>query len=368
MTGRSPLSLELLDRAFVNFTLLIGMVSLLGLTYPYRSAERATHRLSRWGLLTCTGLLLLGHAVVLQSGVLADLRFLPVALATMLGGPLYGLSVSVPTMLYRAQLGGAGVWPSVLSVALTVGVSVLVVRVWRPFQLQGWPLYRLGLIVTLAGNLPYLLVPGGVWPLLLTWPVKAVGLALAVALLQTRLRLVGAYRDYRRMAYTDKLTGLLNRRRFDEDLRPGQSDPPSFLLLLDLDHFKSINDAHGHDFGDKVLAVTAQVLRENLRHWDGAYRYGGEEFAVLLRHCTPQQARMVAERVRASVERTLPVKVGVPVTVSIGAVTLTARQSAQQSVKLADRALYRAKHRGRNRVEWGEATSGPPTPSRVMQG
>jgi len=87
MTGRSPLSLELLDRAFVNFTLLIGMVSLLGLTYPYRSAERATHRLSRWGLLTCTGLLLLGHAVVLQSGVLADLRFLPVALATMLGGP-----------------------------------------------------------------------------------------------------------------------------------------------------------------------------------------------------------------------------------------------------------------------------------------
>jgi GGDEF domain-containing protein len=89
-------------------------------------------------------------------------------------------------------------------------------------------------------------------------------LPLAFRLLQTRFRLVGSFQDFREMALTDKLTGLNNRRRFDEDLKPGQADP-AVLLLLDIDHFKAVNDRYGHDFGDRVLAETALLMRENLR-------------------------------------------------------------------------------------------------------
>ena len=345
-------AVNLLDQGFMNFSMLIGMVSLLCLTYPYRSSERPVHRAVRWLLLAGTGMLLLLHSVTIRPGVLSDLRFLPVALATILGGPMYGLSVSVPMIVYRFALGGAGVWPSTLAIALTIGASIALSRRRNQFQLSPWELLKSGAFLALANNLSYLLLPNIIGVFLLTLPIKAVSMVVVMVLLQTRFRLVGSFQDYRKMAFTDKLTGLSNRRQFDEDLKPGQAEPPAFLLLLDIDHFKAVNDQFGHEFGDQVLALTAQVLRDNLRHWDGAYRYGGEEYAVLLRHCTPQQARMVAERMCRSVERQVVLNLNCPVTVSIGACSLTPRVQPNLSVRAADDALYTAKHAGRNQVVW----------------
>ncbi|WP_407568979.1 diguanylate cyclase [Deinococcus altitudinis] len=346
--------LNLLDQALLNFSILVGMVSLLGLTFPYRNDERPVHLVARWLLLAGASVLLLHHSITLSDGVRTDLRFLPVVLATVLGGPVYGLSVSVPMVIYRVGLGGAGVWPSYVSLVLTVLVTLLISRRRNQFQLSPWELLKSGTLISLAGNLPYLLLPGTLGVFLTTIPVKAASLLVVFVLLQTRFRLVGSFQDYRRMAFTDKLTGLNNRRQFDEDLKPGQAEPPAFLLLLDIDHFKTVNDRFGHEFGDKVLEQTAQLLRENLRHWDGAYRYGGEEFAVLLRHCTTQQAHMVAERVRGSIERQMVQRLDCLVTVSIGAVSLPGRIQPGVSLRQADDALYTAKKTGRNQVVWEE--------------
>ena len=328
------------------------MVSLIGLTFPYRSGERPVHQVARWLLLAGSGVLLLHHAMILSPGVRTDLRFLPVALATVLGGPVYGLSVSIPMVIYRFSLGGVGLWPSLCGLAMTIVVSLLVSRRRNQFQLSLWELLKSSALIVLAGNLFYLLLPGNLGVFLVTLPVKTASLLVVFMLLQTRFRLVGSFHDYRRMAFTDKLTGLNNRRQFDEDLKPGQAEPPAFLLLLDIDHFKAVNDQYGHEFGDKVLQQTAQLLRENLRHRDAAYRYGGEEFAILLRHCTTSQARMVAERMRGSIERQMVERLDCLVTVSIGAVDLPARIQPGVSLRQADDALYAAKNSGRNRVIW----------------
>ncbi len=346
--------LDLLDRGFLNFSILVTMVSLLGLTFPYRGGTRPVHQLARWLLLTGASLLLLFHSLELSPGLRTDLRFVPVALATILGGPIYGLSVALPMTIYRVLLGGVGVMPSLISLAVTVIASALLSRRRNQFQLSPTELLKSGTLIMLLGNLSYFLLPGTFWIFVATVPIKALSMLIVMLLLQTRFRLVGSYHDFRQMAYTDKLTSLSNRRQFDEDLRPGQAEPPMFLLLLDIDHFKSVNDRFGHAFGDQVLVMTAQLLRENLRQWDGAYRYGGEEFAVLLRHCTPEQARMVAERVRSSVEQQIATRLNCPVTISIGAVQLPTRQQATASLHHADQALYSAKSAGRNRVIWSE--------------
>lgn len=160
-------------------------------------------------------------------------------------------------------------------------------------------------------------------------------------------------------AHTDPLTELGNRRRFDDLLtlaveRAHQDGLPVSLLALDLDHFKAINDAHGHQCGDAVLQATAKALREAVRGEDIAVRLGGEEFAVLLPGTDGPGAAMLAERLRAAVE---DLQVAgddgavVRVTTSVGIATLQGTDfTGAELVAFADGALYRAKRAGRNRT------------------
>jgi diguanylate cyclase (GGDEF)-like protein len=125
------------------------------------------------------------------------------------------------------------------------------------------------------------------------------------------------------------------------------------LLMLDLDHFKAINDRWGHLAGDEVLRRVAQVLLNTIRVGDSAYRYGGEEFAVLLAEADLATARGVGERVRQAIENLeIPLDEGnVKITASVGvAIYPVHGKSSQQLVAAADAALYAAKHAGRNRV------------------
>ena len=164
----------------------------------------------------------------------------------------------------------------------------------------------------------------------------------------------------------DKLTSLLNRETLDETIIrlmtekhvhrvsvPGrrQEDHSSHWLgLLDIDHFKQINDTRGHLFGDEVLILLANLMSNTLREEDLLFRYGGEEFVVIIDVPSIETARMVFERLRKMIENHPFPQIG-QVTASIGVVEIAAQNGPSSVIGNADRALYFAKHAGRNRVE-----------------
>lgn len=156
------------------------------------------------------------------------------------------------------------------------------------------------------------------------------------------------------LAHTDALTGLYNRRAYDQHLarewrRVQRNGAPLSVLLVDADHFKAVNDQHGHAMGDQVLQVLASVLQEGARDIDVAARVGGEEFAVLLADTDATSAAGVAERIRSQIAQAEAMPVAA-VTVSIGVATLQAQEQPDSLQHRADQALYMAKSQGRNRV------------------
>ena len=162
-----------------------------------------------------------------------------------------------------------------------------------------------------------------------------------------------------RMSFEDALTGIGNRRQFDRTMLAAEAEQapsqPASLALLDIDHFKRINDSHSHQVGDAVLRRIGAILAANSRRDDLAARYGGEEFALLLTGLEPVVARQVCERVRAAVEAEdwSVLSAGLRVTVSIGLAHRAAGPGSQGMrglIAVADRRLYAAKHAGRNLV------------------
>jgi diguanylate cyclase (GGDEF)-like protein len=166
------------------------------------------------------------------------------------------------------------------------------------------------------------------------------------------------------MAITDGLTGIFNRRhlmtRFEEEFNRARRDSRNLgCIMLDIDHFKSINDAYGHPAGDTVLQRLSTIVRDSIRSYDVFGRYGGEEFLVILPECNGEDVRLLAERLREAVKRRLtagPVSPGPQqVTISLGATCIReADQSIDDLLKRADEALYGAKNGGRDRTEWIE--------------
>jgi two-component system, cell cycle response regulator len=154
---------------------------------------------------------------------------------------------------------------------------------------------------------------------------------------------------------TDPLTGLTNRRQLKEMLDAEMSKArrhghPLSALMTDIDHFKSINDAYGHDTGDKVLVKVAQALRSTCRKEDIVARFGGEEFVVILPDSPAASAVECAERIRKAVEETVYPGIDRPVTASFGATLFLQTDTEDSLIKRADAALYEAKETGRNRV------------------
>jgi diguanylate cyclase (GGDEF)-like protein len=158
-------------------------------------------------------------------------------------------------------------------------------------------------------------------------------------------------------ASTDALTGLPNRRHLLDTSRrmaaqASRTKSPLSVLMLDLDHFKFINDRYGHGRGDEVLSAVGQVLRQTVRESDFAGRYGGEEFLVLLPATDERGARTMAERIRLAVRTITTPGLDRQVTVSIGIGALPEHAvDADGLERAADRALYLAKNNGRDRVE-----------------
>jgi two-component system cell cycle response regulator len=161
-----------------------------------------------------------------------------------------------------------------------------------------------------------------------------------------------------KLAITDGLTRLYNSRSFYSQLelevdRFNRYQHPLTLLLLDIDHFKDYNDKYGHLEGDKVLVRFSQIIRTCLRTNDSAYRYGGEEFTVILPETAGEEARTVAQRIRAALEaEPFSPEDGeeVTVTISIGLTEYHAKEELSTFIQRADQAMYRSKRSGRNKV------------------
>lgn len=164
----------------------------------------------------------------------------------------------------------------------------------------------------------------------------------------------------------DGLTGLVNRRGFDQKLAEcltaaghGTASGPC-LLMCDIDHFKSINDTYGHLFGDKVIRAVAAVIKDNVKGRDTAARYGGEEFVVLLPDTSLQGAHALAEQIRRAIERGRirrgnSDETDARVTLSLGVAHYRSGEAPAAFIERADRALYVSKQSGRNRVSLAAA-------------
>lgn len=225
---------------------------------------------------------------------------------------------------------------------------------------------RYFLAATLCGMFGTAITDLAVWGLIpfstLTYRAVDIGILLEATLLALAL----AYQMRRHqqarlkaetLARIDPLTGLLNRRAFLEQgnalwstaLRHGQ---PLALIMLDLDHFKSINDQHGHDMGDSCLIATARLLTQQCRTGDILARWGGEEFLLLLPATSLQEALQLAERLRQalaglSLDST---QAGLSLSASFGVIAREQQEQLEQLINAADERLYQAKQSGRNRV------------------
>jgi diguanylate cyclase (GGDEF)-like protein/PAS domain S-box-containing protein len=158
------------------------------------------------------------------------------------------------------------------------------------------------------------------------------------------------------LSFTDSLTGVFNRRYFkqkaEEQIEQAKQLNRSFsIIMLDLDHFKEVNDNFGHDVGDVVLKTTAQCIMEKIRKTDTLARWGGEEFVIVLKDINCQQASRIAEKLRRHLMKTdIPVPGGI--TASFGIATYQEGDTVDDLIQRADRMLYRAKLEGRNCVKY----------------
>ena len=171
------------------------------------------------------------------------------------------------------------------------------------------------------------------------------------------------YKKALNLAHRDPLTGIANRMSMNETLkrevnRSQRYELPLSMLMIDLDHFKSINDTYGHSTGDIVLKEAVRCIEQGLRLSDQPFRFGGEEFVVLLSDSNLEAAQIVAERIRSCIESSTVINndFSVRFTTSIGVAELGNEDSEQSLFEHADNALYLAKSEGRNRVaSWKES-------------
>jgi diguanylate cyclase (GGDEF)-like protein len=184
---------------------------------------------------------------------------------------------------------------------------------------------------------------------------------------EKNVQLEQSLRRVEEVAATDPLTGLYNRRHFGKVLEQMFAEAQRYdtdlaCVMIDLDGYKQLNDAYGHQVGDQILVVAGRVITANMRKMDVAARYGGDEFIVLVPRATADEASQVVQRIREEYRQACRVLLrrneGPTMSVGIGSLQGDGPVTAEQLVARADGALYRAKESGRNRI----ILSGPSTP------
>lgn len=309
-----------------------------------------------WTLITLTGLVL--QLAAIRSGWALRLRDPSLTQVQI----RYALACNAAGY---AILGEArGITPVILSLVLMFGIFGM-----SPRQLAANMLFALGVFAAAFVAVAWMDEPGRKPALELAYAAMIVLVLIGSTFIAIRLQrirrrltrqkqaLTGALAQIGHLATHDELTGLVNRRRMTElmaveQLRCARNERPLILALLDLDHFKHINDNHGHAMGDQVLRAFAATIQATLRSTDVLARWGGEEFVLMLYDTDPASAAPLLERVRLAVqalETRAPERV-LRATVSIGLAIGEPGEAVEHVLERADEALYLAKAHGRNRV------------------
>ncbi len=286
-----------------------------------------------------------------------DLRYIPIMVASFLGGVLPGLIATIIVALGRLFLLNSGTYPTVVAVSGIVSIGLISVSLSH--WLRHWPKNYLWSMLTgnslLIGNFVLYLFTKDfmiMFTMTVIFLIASYVVYTSLSFVQESNRL---YRKFKKESVQDPLTGLNNKRTFNDLLDKFMDNQEDLaLLVVDIDHFKEVNDVYGHLRGDAVLKKVGTILIENSRSHDIVSRHGGEEFTILLPHCTQEQALEIGERIRKTVEDYVIEIEGIriQVTVSIGISTKSSLTlNSNQIFQFADEALYRAKNNGRNRVE-----------------
>jgi diguanylate cyclase (GGDEF)-like protein len=259
----------------------------------------------------------------------------------------------VPLVLYV----GARYTPRWAALAVAFSVAVIVLAIKQGLQPFGDVPERDAVLV--AQRLIFVLTVMGLGFSTLISRMREQQAELAARVAERTAELERANAELGRLAHVDSLTGVANRRLFDETLpaeiaHAARHGSALSLVLADIDHFKQVNDMHGHAAGDEVIQAVGRTLRDCARGRDLVARYGGEEFAVLLPQTDLAHAMLFAERVRTTLAQAQLPR-GVRVTASLGVAQLRPGCDAAELLAASDAALYRAKNAGRDRVEAGVA-------------
>lgn len=342
---------------------------------PWQHAVGSVH-LSGFALALVLGVL--AHGALRRGFVGWRARALPVvaAVATLLLGVLLMLFYqwvtpkATPLMVTAVAVALVFYLRPVLSAVLFSGMAAL--------GFAALPLTQPNPALLASGRVSALVIPlTGLLLSVLSWRKNTVNILLSRSLAQANATLAAKQAELERLAWHDSLTGLCNRgefmRRADHELlRAMRHDYCTAFVLLDLDHFKRVNDHYGHPVGDAVLRHLAGVLKAGVRASDVVARLGGEEFIVMLPHARLDAALLCAEKLRRRVqEQPLATEAGwLSVTVSLGVVEVPPQSRADVSTAYAaiDRALYRAKSAGRNCVQAGTLVvdDEPTEPARLV--
>lgn len=318
----------------------------------------------------CGGVIAMMAPAQIGDGIIVDSRALIVGFAAAFGGwPAALLAVAISGS-YRLWLGGMGAVPGVIGIA----VAALLGLAWRYFlrpktRVRPRHLAVLGLVVScylLTGLAMGYSTLSTLTTIIAPYMVAASVCAsvLLGMFVDRELNQIAREQSWKTHALTDPLTALPNRRAFERGvagLRLGHEE--SALLLIDLDHFKVVNDTYGHAAGDYVLQQVSMILRAHMRNRDLLSRLGGEELAVLLPDTETIKAQEIAERLRGAVENLDILWEGqaIRITASFGIAIALGTTPGSDLFVQADAALYAAKRSGRNRVVFsGEVLARPP--------
>jgi diguanylate cyclase len=347
--------------------LALAALVVYGYAWAARTVRRGLARGVMVGLLFgLGGVLSMNDPIVMGTGIIYDARSILLVLSPIYAGPIGTVIAAMVMAIHRFGLGGAGATGGIVSIFLVGLVGYACTFIPRYRIGTGWARSLLLGFATVASFIGLVFLPwdvaksvllSAVAPNMLT---NIIGVLLLSDLLAREKQRIKIVRALENEASLDPLTKLPNRRAFlraaDRCAEAARDHGRPFsIVMLDVDHFKKINDTWGHDVGDTVLSKVADLIHRAVRKTDVAARYGGEEIVVLLPDTTERDASTLAEKIRHAIEAEeltvddVPIKVTVSLGVSGGTIDIG------RTMVAADRALYRAKSAGRNRVELANA-------------